>query len=281
MPGISRRDLLKSSAAVALNSSMQAQQPESIRLIVQGDDMAAAHAINVGTIRAYKEGILRTANVIVPGPWFLHTVKLVNENPGLDIGVHLAVTSEWSYIKWRPVTHAASLVEGNGYFLPNGSAVREAKPKFEDVERELRAQIEMARRHIPQISYFSAHMGFDSIFPEWKALVQKLAAEHNVHLVGKDPQIRSLGRVWTNQPFDPGAVRAEKLASRLETLAPGLWRLLDHLSEDDPEMRAISHPGYENVAADRAANLAAFTSPKVTEVVRKRNIQLIGYRDLH
>ena len=42
-----------------------------IRLIVKGDDMGAAHGINVGTIAAYKGGVLTTTNVIVPGPWFL------------------------------------------------------------------------------------------------------------------------------------------------------------------------------------------------------------------
>ena len=41
---------------------------EAIRLIVQGDDMGAAHAIHEGTIRAYREVVMRTTNIIVPGP---------------------------------------------------------------------------------------------------------------------------------------------------------------------------------------------------------------------
>jgi len=34
---------------------------EEIRLIIQGDDMGAAHAINTGTIRAYKEATWHVA----------------------------------------------------------------------------------------------------------------------------------------------------------------------------------------------------------------------------
>ena len=63
-------------------------------------------------------------------------------------------------------------------------------------------------------------------------------------------------------------------------LGPGLWQHIDHAATDDPEMRAIGHPGYEWVAADRSANLAAWTSPKVREVITRRGIKLTSYRDL-
>lgn len=112
-----RRDLLALSAGAGIALAADATAGE-IRLIIQGDDMAAAHAINTGTIRAYKDGIVRTTNVIVPGPWLLEAVQLVNENRGLDVGIHLALTSEWSLVKWRPLTNAPSLADANGFFLP-------------------------------------------------------------------------------------------------------------------------------------------------------------------
>jgi hypothetical protein len=83
--------------------------PTEIRLIVKGDDMGAAHGINVATIDAYKTGVLTTTNVIVPGPWFLEAARLLRENPGLDVGVHLALTSEWSDVKWRPTRRLSSI----------------------------------------------------------------------------------------------------------------------------------------------------------------------------
>ena len=49
---------------------------------------------------------------------------------------------------------------------------------------------------------------------------------------------------------------------------------------DTPEIRAIGHPGYENVAADRSAVLEAWTSAAVKEVIRRRSIVLTNYRVL-
>ena len=90
----------------------------AIRLIVQGDDMGAAHAINEGTIRAYREVVMRTTNIIVPGPWLPEAARMLAENPGLEVGIHLAITSEWTLVKWRPLTQAPSLTDANGYFYP-------------------------------------------------------------------------------------------------------------------------------------------------------------------
>ena len=94
-------------------------RPAAVRLIVQGDDMSAAHGINTATICACKDGTLRSTNVIVPGPWFLAAVQLLNDNPGLDVDVHLCLTSEWERVKWRPLTHAPSLADAEEW--PNQS----------------------------------------------------------------------------------------------------------------------------------------------------------------
>ncbi len=271
---------------MSAGAALGANVPE-IRLIIQGDDMGAAHAVNTGTIRAYKEGIVRTANVIVPGPWLPEAVALVNKNPGLDVGIHLALTSEWSLVKWRPLTYAPSLMDASGFFpsmvfrnprFPPGSSLVEMKPETDEVEKELRAQIEMGRRLMPQITYVSAHMAFDRAFPEWRYLVKRLAAEYMLRLVGEDSEIRPFGAVWT--AADSGDMRSEKLAKELESLDAGTWRMIDHAAVDDPEMRAIHHPGYENVAADRDAVRQAWCSARVLEVVRRRGIRLVGYRDL-
>ena len=269
-------------AAIAL----QQPAPTEIRLIVKGDDMGAAHGINVGTIDAFKRGVLTTTNVIVPGPWFLEAARLLKENPGLDVGVHLAITSEWSDVKWRPLTAVPSIVDPDGYFFPlvqpragfaPGTSLRESRWKLDEVERELRAQLAQARRHLPQATYTWNHMGFPSLAPEVQELVARLSREHGL-LIPQELGLQMVGRVYESQ--DVGAVKAEKLAAKLETLTPGLWLHIDHASTDDPEMRAIGHAGYEWVAADRSANLEAWTSPRVREVITRRGIKLTSYRDL-
>ena len=88
--------------------------------------------------------------------------------------MHLCLTSEWDISKWRPVTKRRALWTQMATFsrwsgrrkdLPPITSLKEADPKTEEVERELRRQIEVARRHIPHISYLSSHMGFPSLNP--------------------------------------------------------------------------------------------------------------------
>jgi predicted glycoside hydrolase/deacetylase ChbG (UPF0249 family) len=265
---------------------LQPAPPGEIRLIVKGDDMGAAHGINVGTIEAYTSGILRTTNVIVPGPWFLEAVALLRAHPGLDVGVHLAITSEWDRVKWRPLTSVPSIVDPDGYFWPlvaprpgstANTSIKEAPWKLDEIERELRAQLDAAKRHLPQATYTWYHMGFTSLAPEVRELAARLTREYGL-VQPMDLGVTSIGRVY--ESTDSGAARADKLAARLETLEPGLWLHIDHGSTDDAEMRAIGHRGYEHVAADRSANVAMWTSPKVREVIERRKITLTSYRDL-
>lgn len=262
------------------------QTSREIRLIIKGDDMGAAHGINVATIEAFTKGVLTTTNVIVPGGWMPEAARLLQQHPDLDVGVHLALTSEWENVKWRPLTHAPSLVDINGHFFPivaprpgfaAGTSLREAGPDLGEVERELRAQLDQARRLIPRISYTWEHMGFGSVSPDVRALVKRLSAEYGL-LVPMDIGVQSIGRVYESK--DTGAEKARKLAARLETLEPGLWLHIDHASTDDAEMQAIGHAGYEWVAADRRAVYEAWTSPEVREVIERRGIRRTGYRDL-
>ena len=71
-------------------SSAQEKYP---RLIVRGDDMGFSHAGNEALMKCYKEGIERSIEVIVPSPWFPEAVKMLATEPGIDVGVHLALAT--------------------------------------------------------------------------------------------------------------------------------------------------------------------------------------------
>src|SRR6266496_1358390 len=94
-------------------------QTKTIRLLVRGDDMGFSHSGNEALIKCYREGIETSIEVIAPSPWFPEAVRLFNEkeNAGVDVGVHLALTSEWDNVKWRPLTRCPSLVDADGFFF--------------------------------------------------------------------------------------------------------------------------------------------------------------------
>ena len=261
-------------------------QDKGIYLIVRGDDIGSCHAANVACIRSYKEGIMTSVELMVPCPWFPEAVKMLNENPGLDVGVHVALTSEWENIKWRPVTWVPSLTDADGYFYPTlwrrkgapaGTALREAKWKIEDVEKEMRAQIETAKRKVPQVSHMSCHMGCSGWDPKVQALWKKLAKEYDLY-------IQSSGREVRRFPGYRGAKtvedRIEKFIKNLEGLKPGTYLFVEHPGLTTPEMSAIGHVGYENVAEDRDAVTEVFTSEKIKKAIDRLGIKLISYADL-
>ena len=257
-----------------------------LRFVVRGDDMGSSQASNEASIRCFKDGVMRDVEVMAVGPWFSQAARLLRENPGLDVGLHLALTSEWDNVKWRPLTTAPSLVGRDGTFHPMiwphphygmERALKEQAWKLDEIERELRAQIELTRREVPHLSHFSDHMGFQALGPEVAALVKRLAAEYRLDVDPEALGVRWVG--WDGKPVTP----TEKVASFarvLEALAPGTWLFVDHPALDTPEMRATGHVGYETVAVDRQGVTDAWTSPALKEIVKRRGIELIGYRDL-
>jgi predicted glycoside hydrolase/deacetylase ChbG (UPF0249 family) len=252
------------------------ESPAEIRLLVRADDMGVALGANEACIRSCREGIARSVEVIVPGSWFPDAVQRLQANPEIDVGIHLCLTSEWDRVKWRPLTAAPSLVDKDGYFPPTTRQFLLAKPKPEEVERELRAQIEMIRRQLPRLSHASAHMGAATATPELRAVAEKLCQDFGLRLEAQG--VKAL-RGWSGKQKTAQQKEAE-LAAALETLEPGTWWTLEHPGTDSEEMRAIGHKDYDNVAADRAGVTHALTSERVKAAVKSRGIKLISYRDL-
>ncbi|CAN5572136.1 chitin disaccharide deacetylase [soil metagenome] len=266
-------------------ATLQAQNKPA-RLIVRGDDMGYSHSGNVAIIQSYKEGIESSIEVIVPSPWFPEAVRLLNENPGIDVGVHLAITSEWDNIKWRPLSECSSIVDADGYFFPMinpnknypGQSISENQWKIGDIEKEFRAQIELAIRKIPRVSHVSAHMGCTNINEEVRTLTRKLTREYGIDIELSDYGVQYTGYAG------PAKTSEEKLRSflaMLDKLEPGkTYLFVDHPGINNEELQAVSHIGYEQVAMDRQGVTDLFTNEKVKAFIRQKGILLLGYKDL-
>ena len=265
--------------------SVNAQQ-KPISLIVRGDDMGYSHAGNEAIIKSNKEGIETSIEVIVPSPWFPEAVKMLQDNPGVDVGIHLALTSEWSNIKWRPLSNCPSLKDPDGYFYPMvwpnknypGQAIIENKWKLEDVEKEMRAQIELGLKKITRISHISGHMGCTDLSKEVTELVKKLAKEYKIDIDPKELGVKGAG--YEGPHLSP-AEKIQSFIAMLNKMEPGnTYLFVDHPGFDTPELQAIHHIGYENVALDREGVTELYTNEKVKEVIRLKGIRLISYKDL-
>jgi len=261
-----------------------AQEPP--KLIIRSDDMGFSHSGNLALIKTYKEGITTSIEVIVPAPWFPEAVKLLAENPGVDVGIHLAITSEWDNVKWRPVSDCPSLKDTDGYFYPMvwpnknypDQAIKDHKWTLEDIEKEFRAQIELALKKIPRITHVSGHMGCTHLDDRVKALTEKLAKEYGIHT---DMNKHNVEQTSYKGPKRTSAEKKKSFIAMLESLEKGkTYMFVDHPAFDDAEMRAIHHIGYEDVAEDRQGVTDVLTDPDVKKLIKSKHIRLISYADL-
>jgi len=261
-------------------------QTSPARLIIRGDDMGYSHSGNLAIIKSYKEGIEKSIEVIVPSPWFPEAVKMLAENPGVDVGIHLAITSEWDNEKWRPLSDCKSIKDADGYFYPMvfpnknypGRSIKENQWTLKDVEREWRAQIELGLKKIPRVSHLSAHMGCTNLNDSTIALAKRLAKEYKIDI---DPSEQGARYISYDGPKGTSEQKIESFIKMLDKLEAGnVYLFVDHPGLNDAELQAISHIGYENVAVDRQGVTDAWTDPRVKEAIKKKGIQLISYKDL-
>lgn len=275
----------------------QAKIPQDqIWLIVRGDDIGFAHGANLAFIKTFQQGILSCAELMVPPTWFNEGVQILKENPELEVGVHLTITSEWFNYRWGPVGTVgknSTIIDEDGYFFhrtEKNSTLEElfdtnycfieSDFKIEEVERELRAQIEKALRNIPRINHISCHMGAAAATPELKNLVGELADEYGLV---PDWQIRDIAvgiSLWSV----PVEEKTDSLLYHLQHMQPGqLYYLVVHPGINSPEMKAIKSPGYNadvHMAEHRAAVTQMLICSKVKELIKKRNIKVVDHQYL-
>jgi hypothetical protein len=160
--------------------------------------------------------------------------------------------------------------------FPPNTGLLDAGPKLEEVEKELRAQIEMAKRHIPRISHLTTHMGTAVATPELKALTLRLAQEYGLPL--ENPALKGV-RAWKGSGTTPEE-KETAFVDMVRNLKPGTWLFVEHPGMDVPEMRAMGHVGYTNVAADREGVTRVFTSEKVKAALREKGVRLASYAEV-
>lgn len=256
------------------------------RLIVRGDDMGYSHSGNEALLHCSLNGIQTSIEVIAPSPWFPEAVQMLAQNPNIDVGVHIALTSEWDNIKWRPLTHCPSLTDEDGYFYPMifanpnypDQALSENAWKLKEVEAEMRAQIEMAKKKIQNLTHISGHMGCTGFDPKVQALAKRLAKEYKLDIDLADHKVKYFGYDGPHKTADE---KVDSFIKQLHAMEAGqTYLFVEHPGYDNAELRAVHHIGYENVAGDRQGVTDLFTSELVKQVIQDLGIELISYADL-
>ena len=88
------KSILCSTMFVALSMPLWAQE-NNPRLIIRADDMGSFRSANIACLEGYKNGVETSIEVMVTTAWFPEAARMLRENPGIDVGLHFTITSEW------------------------------------------------------------------------------------------------------------------------------------------------------------------------------------------
>jgi predicted glycoside hydrolase/deacetylase ChbG (UPF0249 family) len=262
-------------------------------LVIHADDLGMAHTVNRATFEALERGWISSASILVPCPWFPEVARFARAHPQADLGIHLALTSEWTTFRWRPLSaseQVPSLLDDDGYLpLLETTVGQRARPQ--EAERELRAQVEKAKAAGIPITHVDSHMNSLHQTADLLALYRKLAADYGVPLRWDRAQAFPPGgslppeevlvdrTVAIDPGVDPKAWTAtyEKL---LAPLPPGVYLMVVHLAYADEEMwgATADHPDWG--AAWRQYDLDMVRSPEFREFLRAQGFVVVGWKDL-
>ena len=278
---------------LALSATLSCAGADPIRLIVRGDDFGYSHASNLALEKAFAEGVMTSASLLTPGPWFSETARIVRAHPEWSVGVHLTITSEWNTLRWRPVSPISavpSLVAPDGYLWgfgygrpapadrePDASPWAEHQPDLAEVEREFRAQIERALAAGLAPDYVDCHMGM-ACREETLPITRRLAEEYCLGISGVGMFGEQRFRLEDSEPTPEGVKRA--MIAALQALRPGLYLYVGHPAAGSSELRAVDTNDGERWAMQRSSELAAWTDPEVRAVVEGKGIELVSIGEL-
>lgn len=153
-------------------------------VIFHHDDLGMNHGSNLSFHESYSLGVVRSGSVMVPCPYFPEVVEMFKNNPGMDIGVHLTLTSEWPTYRWRPLStnkESSGLIDEQGFFWKNRLLLRQ-NMNIKAAECELRTQIQTVFHAGIDVSHLDCHMG-SGFIPELLDVYVSLGKEFHIPIM--------------------------------------------------------------------------------------------------
>jgi chitin disaccharide deacetylase len=278
-------------------------QPDQRVAIFHADDVGMCHGANAAFTELAKGGIITCGAAMVPCPWFSEVVAMAADNPAVDLGVHLTLTSEWRHYRWAPISttqRSSGLIDADGYFwhrLP----MLAANLVPEAAEAEMRAQIERTLSAGIDITHLDSHMGV-ALLPQLIDIYIRLGREYRIPVLLP----KHLSEYTSVLEFDN--ISLNEVTEGLARLEADGWPLVDHFRmtpgvpawESDSAYRELIAglpPGltlvavHPNISGDieaiipprahfRTEEYRLFRDTKFKEFIAAQNIQSLGFRPI-
>ena len=276
------------------------------QIVLHQDDVGMCHGANVAFSELSALGSITSGSVMVPCPWFREAAEMAAVNKSLDLGVHLTLTAEKEFYRWRPLTSAgksSGLIDDDGYMWRDVSSVRR-NANVDAVALELRAQIDFALASGFDVTHLDAHMGA-TLAPEFCAIYIALGVEYrlpvlltkklsqygpNNHITGVSDE-RFEGFInfaeQTRQPIFDRVLETDFGRPSTQSLAPDAYQKMFTKSKTGLTFAALhpNAPGEVEVIEPnqfhvRTQEYEIFSSKDYLTWLTKNEITPIGMREL-
>lgn len=272
-------------------------------VILHVDDVGMSHASNLGAVQAVEKGVATSWAVMMPCAWVSEAARYLASHPGIDSGLHLTLTSEWQPYRWGPLAGKArvpGLTDMEGCLWPSALQVAQ-KATPDEIETEIRAQIDRAETLGMPMTHIDSHMGTLFARPDFFERYAKVGIEKGIPILAigghmtfasrENPDATGKLKAWIPKIWNAGlpvlddlhtgsygwplAEKTTKLVELLKSLKPGITEILFHASRMTEELPVIT-----GSSASRQADLDALTAPEVRQAIQERGIVLTTWKEL-
>ena len=264
-------------------------------LIIHADDIGLSNSVNKASFEALKNGYVNSGSIMMPCDYISDVGEFAIENPDIDFGLHLTVTSEWRDYKWNGVLQSndtPSLINKKGELFKNiKKFVLNAEPL--ELKRELQAQIDLSKSIGIKPTHIDSHEGAlfydEDLFKVYLEIgeenklpvfVPKLVAVHFDENFPKPENVVVIENFYMARKGIEFDEWESFYLDILNNLNPGLSQLIVHLGYDNDEMKSISvdHPNFGSKW--RNLDYDIVSSNSFQEALKRNNIQLVTWKEI-
>jgi predicted glycoside hydrolase/deacetylase ChbG (UPF0249 family) len=258
-------------------------------LVIHADDFGMSHSVNRAIIEALENHWVTSASILVPCPWFPEVARWAKAHPDGDLGIHLALNSEWTTLRWGSVSaqpRNSSLLDPDGY-LPLTTEYVASHAKISDVETETHAQIDKAKATGINLTHLDTHMGAIVTTADLIKVYLGLGQGYKLPLLldNRADAVAAPGTVLLNQLLQmnagtPKSQWLEAYKKMLAPLPPGSYQLIVHLAYNDDEMQGATYDHPDWGAQWRQNDLDLVRSPEFQKFLKDQGFILLAWKDL-
>lgn len=242
-------------------------------LIFNADDFGLTEGVNNGIVDAFKNGVVRSTTTLANSMALEHALVLSKENPGLGIGIHLALTIG------KPLTSGLkTIVDPNGNFYKL-SVIEEKMASFDEteLETEFTAQFEKLIKLGFEITHIDSHHHVHML-PKVKPVAEKIAKKYNVgmrKISGLDSNILTTSAF--SDKFYADGVSVEGLKAIIsENKEVESLEIMCHPAVVDETL--IGMTGYSKKRSDE---LNIIKSDEIKKFIDDEGIKLVNFAELN